>query len=164
MRESHEKVMVFAVCEDKTIYLWGKFSEDAVGDDIYGNYQIGLESGAYCFTPEKAEVNGSVSAIPDPIALQEYLIQNKHQEFDAISEAVGISEKIKAFYWLESDLCDEATQVVFTKITEDAIKSLHDAPEASIMAIAPFLRMTLLGLDKIQFDGSDEAFENLIRA
>ena len=54
MKESHEKTLILAVCEDESIHSFGTFSESTIGDDILGNYTIGSEIGNYCFTTEKA--------------------------------------------------------------------------------------------------------------
>ena len=38
MKESHEKTLILAICEDESIYCFGTFSESMVGDDPLGNY------------------------------------------------------------------------------------------------------------------------------
>lgn len=54
MKETHEKTLIFAVCEDNSIHCFGTFSESTVGDDILGHYKISSEIGSYCFTPKNA--------------------------------------------------------------------------------------------------------------
>ena len=38
MKESHEKTLILAICEDESIHCFGTFSESMVGDDILGNF------------------------------------------------------------------------------------------------------------------------------
>lgn len=148
MKESHEKTLILAVCEDESIHCFGTFSESTVGDDILGNYTIGSEIGNYCFTTEKAECNGFVTTMPDSVSLQSYLKGEPNEEFDAICNAAGIKGKIKEFYWLNTDLCYDDKYMLFSKITTDKIKSLNDDNQASTVIPNKIIRMLLLEIAK----------------
>ena len=144
MKETHEKTLIFAICEDETIYCFGTFSESTVGDDILGNYKIGSEIGSYCFTPETEESNGLVSAMPDPISLQAYLKGQPNEEYDEICNVFGIKSKIKEFYWLNTDLCCGDNYVLFSKITADNIEVLNDGNQIVTTLPNAILRILLL--------------------
>ena len=98
MKETHERTIIFAVCEDKSIHCFGTFSESCVGDDILGNYKIGSEIGSYCFTPDSKECDSLISAMPDSISLQSYLEGASSKEYAGICKVLGIKSKIKEFY------------------------------------------------------------------
>lgn len=144
MKESHEKTLILAVCEDESIHCFGNFSESTVGDDILSNYTIGSEIGNYCFTTEKAECNGFVSVMPDSISLQSYLKGEHNEEFDAICQTVGINSKIKEFYWLNTDLCCDDNYMLFSRVTTEKIESLNDDNQASTVIPNKIIRMLLL--------------------
>ena len=144
MKESHEKTLILAVCENESIYCFGTFSESMVGDDILGNYTIGSEIGNYCFTTEKAECNGFVSVMPDSVSLQSYLKGEPYEEFDAICKILGIKSKIKEFYWLSTDLCRGDNYLLFFKITANNIETLNDGSQVTTTIPSVILRMLLL--------------------
>lgn len=144
MKESHEKTIIFAVCEDKTIYCFGVFSESTVGDDILGNYKIGSEIGSYCFTPEKEECNSLISAMPGPVSLQAYLKGEPNEEYDSICRVLNIKSKMKEFYWLSTDLCCGNNYVLFSRITADNIEVLNDGNQVSTTIPNAILQMLLL--------------------
>lgn len=148
MKESHEKTLILAVCEDESIHSFGTFSESTIGDDILGNYTIGSEIGNYCFTSEKAECNGFVTVVPDSVSLQSYLKGEPNQEFDAICKALGIKSKIKEFYWLNTDLCCDDNYMLFSKVTTEKIESLNDDNQISTVIPNKILRMLLLEIAK----------------
>lgn len=161
MKESQEKVLVFAVCEDKMVHRFGAFSENSVGDDIYGSYQVGTEIGSYCYTPEKAESNGMVSAIPDPVILQSYLKGESNEELDNVCNTLEINNKIKAFYWISTDDCRKYDDILFARITAAEIEFYND--ENKIYTPVPniFLRMLLIDADLIEHTGSASEFNSL---
>lgn len=148
MKESHEKTLILAVCEDESIYCFGTFSESMVGDDILGNYTIGSEIGNYCFTTEKAECNGFVSVMPDSISLQSYLKGEPNEEFDAICKILGIKNKIREFYWLNTNLCCDNNYMLFSKVTTEKIESLNDDNQTSTVIPNKIIRMLLLEIAK----------------
>lgn len=161
MRESHEKALVFAVCEDKTVHLFGSFYENTVGDDIYGSYRIETEVGHYSFTPEE-EINGLISIMPDPIILQSYLAGEPHEEYDSICNVLEINSKIKAFYWIYTDEEGGSDNLIITKITGDAIQEFNDENLTFITVPKILLRMMLLENNPIKFDGDETKFNALI--
>ena len=144
MKESHEKTLILAVCEDESIHCFGTFSESSVGDDILGDYTIGSEIGNYCFTSEKAECNGFVTTMPDSVSLQSYLKGEPNEEFDAICKILGIKSKIKEFYWLNTDLCCDDNYMLFSKVTTEKIESLNDDNQTSTVIPNKIIRMLLL--------------------
>ncbi len=146
MKETHEKTIIFAVCEDKSIHQFGTFGESCVGDDILGNYTIGSEIGSYCFTPETEECNSLISAMPDSVSLQSYLKGEVNKEFDAICNAAGIKNKIKEFYWLNTDLCRNENYVLFAKITADCIQLINDGNQATTAIPSAILRSLILDI------------------
>ena len=148
MKESHEKTLILAVCENESIYCFGTFSESMVGDDILGNYTIGSEIGNYCFTTEKAECNGFVSVTPDSVSLQSYLKGEPNEEFDAFCQTVGIKSKIKEFYWLNTDICCDDNYMLFSKVTTEKIESLNDDNQIYTVIPNKILRMLLLEIAK----------------
>lgn len=148
MKESHEKTLILAVCEDESIHCFGTFSESMVGDDILGNYTIGSEIGNYCFTSEKTECNGFVSVIPDSVSLQSYLKGEPNEEFDAICNTADIKGKIKKFYWLNTDLCCDDNYMLFSKVTTEKIESLNDDNQTSTVILNKIIRMLLLEIVK----------------
>ena len=144
MKETHEKTIIFAVCEDKSIHLFGTFSESTVGDDILSHYKIGSEIGNYCFTPETEECDTLISAMPDSISLQSYLKGEPNEEFDAICKILGIKSKIKEFYWLSTDLCRGDNHLLFFKITANNIETLNDGSQVTTTIPSVILKMLLL--------------------
>ena len=144
MKETHEKALIFAVCEDKSIHCFGTFSESCVGDDILGNYTIGSEIGNYCFTPENEECDSLISAMPDSISLQSYLKVEANEEYDGICKVLGIKSKIKEFYWLNTDLCRNDNHLLFFKITANNIEMLNDGSQITTTVPNVILRMLLL--------------------
>ena len=144
MKETHEKTLIFAVCEDNSIHSFGTFSESCVGDDILGNYKIGSEIGSYCFTPENEKCDSLISAMPDSISLQSYLNGEVNKEFDAICNAAGIKSKIKEFYWLNTDLCCGDNHLLFFKITANNIEMINDDSQVSTTIPNAILRILLL--------------------
>ena len=144
MKETHEKTIIFAVCENKSIHCFGTFSESTVGDDILGHYKIGSEIGSYCFTPEKEECKGLVSAMPDSISLQSYLKGEPNEEYDGICKVLGIKSKIKEFYWLCTDLCRGDNHLLFFKITANNIEMLNDGSKVATTVPSVILKMLLL--------------------
>ena len=144
MKETHEKTLIFAVCEDESIHCFGTFSESMVGDDIIGNYTIGSEIGNYCFTPENEECDGLISAMPDSVSLQAYLKGEPDEEYDDICKVLGIKSKIKEFYWLSTDLCRGDNHLLFFKITANNIETLNDGSQVTTTIPSVILRMLLL--------------------
>lgn len=144
MKESHEKTIIFAVCEDETIYCFGTFGESTVGDDILGNYKIGSEIGSYCFTHEKEKRKWLVSAMPDSVSLQAYLKGEPNEEYDGSCDVLGIRSKIKEFYWLSTDLCCGENHILFSKITAENIEFLNDASQMTTAIPNAFLQKLLL--------------------
>ena len=144
MKETHEKTIIFAVCEDKSIHCFGTFSESCVGDDILGNYKIGSEIGSYCFTPEKEECDNLISAMPDSVSLQAYLKGEPNEEYDGICKVLGIKSKIEEFYWLNTELCRGDNYLLFFKITANHIEMLNDSSQVTTTIPSVILRMLLL--------------------
>ena len=143
MKETHEKTIIFAVCEDKSIHCFGTFSESCVGDDILGNYKIGSAISRYCFTPDSKECDSLISAMPDSVSLQAYLKGEPDEEYDDICKVLGIESKIKEFYWLSTDLCGE-NHLLFFKITANNIETLNDGSQITTTVPNVILRMLLL--------------------
>ena len=144
MKETHEKTIIFAVCENKSIHQFGTFSESTVGNDILGHYKIGSEVGSYCFTPEREESNGLISAMPDSISLQSYLKGEASEEYDGTCKVLGIKSKINEFYWLNTDLCRDDNHLLFFKITANNIEMLNDGSQITTTVPSVILRMLLL--------------------
>lgn len=144
MKESHEKTIIFAVCEDETFYHFGTFAEDTVGDDILGNYKIDSEIGSYYFTPDSKECDSLISAMPDSISLRAYLKGEASEEYDGICKVLGIKSKIKEFYWLNTDLCRDDNHLLFFKITANNIEMLNDGSQITTTVPNVILRMLLL--------------------
>lgn len=144
MKETHEKTIIFAICEDETIYHFGSFTEGTVGDDILGNYKIGSEIDNYCFTPKIEECNGLVSTMPNSVSLQAYLKGEPNEEYDGICKVLGIKSKIKEFYWLSTDLCCGDNYVLFYKITADNIETINDGNQMVTTLPNTILQMLLL--------------------
>jgi hypothetical protein len=147
MKETHEKTIIFAVCEDKSIHQFGTFSESTVGDDILGHYKIGSEIGSYCFTPNSEESNGLISAMPDSVSLQAYLKGEPNEEYDGICKVLDIKSKIKEFYWLNTDLCRDDNHLLFFKITANNIEMLNDGSQ--ITTTVPNVILWMLLLDAV---------------
>ena len=143
MKETHERTIIFAVCEDKSIHCFGTFSESCVGDDILGNYKIGSEISRYCFTPDSKECDSLISAMPDSVSLQSYLKGEANEEYDDICKVLGIKSKIKEFYWLSTDLCRGDNYLLFFKITANNIKLLKDSSQVTTVP-SVILKMLLL--------------------
>ena len=144
MKETHEKTIIFAVCENKSIHQFGTFSESTVGNDILGHYKIGSEVGSYCFTPEREESNGLISAMPDSISLQSYLKGESNKEYDGICKVLGIKSKIEEFYWLNTDLSRGDNHLLFFKITANNIETLNDGSQVTTTIPSVILKMLLL--------------------
>lgn len=157
MKESHDKITVYAVCKDRSIYSFASFTEYFVGDDIYGTYQIGKELGNYKYDLINDEGSGVFFNVPEVQALQDYINGVSNTDYDRMCKIMGIQkENIIAFYTLVTPMSDESHDVTVTKITANNIKQLND-DRISFVPIA-FVHMMLLDIDSTKFDGNDDEF------
>ena len=123
MKESHEKIIVYAICEDQSIHRFAAFTENCVGDDIYGSYQVGSDIGNYKYDSQTDESSGGFTP-PDVLGLQEYIKGHPNKEFDKIAVASGIAAKTVAFCMLVTSYPDHTDDVHVTKITKNSVSEI----------------------------------------